>query len=520
MNSPNERKRDHEAIDEQLVAYLDGELDGEAQRLVEHRLVEDPDARNRLGDFQRAWDLLDELPSVQADRSFTQTTVELVATKAAEEAESRQSRLRFQGRRGLLVGLAILAVSIVAGYFMIAAIVASSQNRFLRDLAVAENMDLYRHAESIDFLKQLDREGLFPADEVTAAAASSGQLFTQFDLTSLRSRADELTPVEKKQLERKKQRFERLEPSVREQMRQLHASVAASEEPLPLLQVMAQYHEWLKTLTPAVRAELVELPAGSRLERIEKLKAAEEAERFRSLDMRKVSHEDGRAIWGWFREFVEQRKAEILAKLPEDKRRELVQTEGPRPEGRRRGDLTKSIIFRPEFAQVLPQPDKEDIERLAQKLSPELSQTLRAEEDTSKQVELIRGWARAAEMARMRLPEVSHEELARFYRAELDEKERDELQNLAPEDFRRRLRWLYFRRYMRDRGPRHGSPPAPGRLDFRGGPRPPGGPTEGPDQGPPPEGRGHRQPDQEVPTGESEHPRDQPPVPNILCGST
>jgi hypothetical protein len=506
MTSPNEREKDGEAIDEQLVAYLDGELDAEARRLIEQRLVEDAAARSRLGDFQRAWDLLDELPSIQTDQSFTQTTVELVATKAAEEAESQQNRLRLQGRRGLWIGLAVLGAAVVAGYFMIAAVVASSQNRFLRDLAVAENMDLYRHAESIDFLKQLDREGLFPADEVTAAAAPSGQLFTQFDLASLRRRADELTPVEKKQLERKRQRFERLEPSVRDQMRKLHASVAVADEPWRLLHVMAQYQEWLKTLTPADRSQLLELPADSRLARIGTIKAQEEAERFRSLV--KVSPEDGHAIWDWFTDFVQKHEAEVLREVPKEKRQEIERAEGLR----RRFALMRSIIS-PDVVQALPQPDRGDIEQLAQKLSPDARAALIAEEDTGKQLELIRAWARARDATRRRPPEVSQQELERFYREyreEIDQKERSELENLPPDDFRRRLRWLYFRRYMRGGGPRHGSPPPPGRLDFRGGPRPPEGPPDGPDREPRPGGPGRGQSDEDFSRRE---PRPRPDSP-------
>ena len=49
---------------EQLVAYLDGELDAESSLQVERRLAEDAEFRRELRQLQRAWDMLDELPKV------------------------------------------------------------------------------------------------------------------------------------------------------------------------------------------------------------------------------------------------------------------------------------------------------------------------------------------------------------------------------------------------------------------------------------------------------------------------
>ena len=49
------------AIDEEIVAYLDGELDMETAAKVERRLADDPRYNARLNQLQRAWDMLDNL---------------------------------------------------------------------------------------------------------------------------------------------------------------------------------------------------------------------------------------------------------------------------------------------------------------------------------------------------------------------------------------------------------------------------------------------------------------------------
>ena len=45
-----------------LVAYLDGELDEAAVRSLEARLARDPQARQELEALKRSWEMLDYLP--------------------------------------------------------------------------------------------------------------------------------------------------------------------------------------------------------------------------------------------------------------------------------------------------------------------------------------------------------------------------------------------------------------------------------------------------------------------------
>ena len=73
MNLP-----DMESVDEQLTAYLDGELPPFEATALERSLVDDERLRLRLAELRHAYDLLDEIPETPHDQRFTKSTMELV----------------------------------------------------------------------------------------------------------------------------------------------------------------------------------------------------------------------------------------------------------------------------------------------------------------------------------------------------------------------------------------------------------------------------------------------------------
>ena len=148
-------------IVEELVAYLDGELDTESNRRIERQLSRDVTLRQQLRDLQQSWDLLDHLPRADVDESFTQSTVAIVALRAADEVQQVETADRRRGRR-TLTGAAICAVLAFVAAFGVTRWWTSRANRqLLQDLPVIENIDEYRYAESIDFLRAMEKEGLF-----------------------------------------------------------------------------------------------------------------------------------------------------------------------------------------------------------------------------------------------------------------------------------------------------------------------------------------------------------------------
>ena len=153
-----------EEIDQEIVAYLDGELDPAAAARVERRMAEDPRYNARLNQLEKTWDLLDSLGPLEVDDSFTHSTVAMVALKAQEEVEADRQTAQ---RKRWLAWAGLGSVALAAGAMAYVAVDQrlNAENRALvRDLPVIERLDEYRHIEDIEFLRELHAEGLFAAE--------------------------------------------------------------------------------------------------------------------------------------------------------------------------------------------------------------------------------------------------------------------------------------------------------------------------------------------------------------------
>jgi anti-sigma-K factor RskA len=151
-------------IDEELVAYLDGELDATGAARIERRLADDAAYRARLAQLQRAWDMLDTLQRSEANDDFARSTVEMIAIKAVDDAKTGQMRIVRQ-RSVAWAGIALaVLVAATTGYFLIQWRLDQPNRELVRDLPVIERIDEYRDADSVEFLQQLHQEGLFAAE--------------------------------------------------------------------------------------------------------------------------------------------------------------------------------------------------------------------------------------------------------------------------------------------------------------------------------------------------------------------
>ncbi len=79
---------------EDLIAYLDGELSEDRAQEVEATLNRDPAAREEAQALQRTWDMLDYLPRPKAPESFTNQTMERLATQTFRRAAQQRWLLR------------------------------------------------------------------------------------------------------------------------------------------------------------------------------------------------------------------------------------------------------------------------------------------------------------------------------------------------------------------------------------------------------------------------------------------
>jgi anti-sigma factor RsiW len=146
---------------DELVAYLDGQVDDRKAEEIAARLSLDPAARAEADALNRAWDLLDYLPRAEPSPTFTHRTLERLSTMQAVSRPVVRRR-----RRLLLAGWAAgVLLAFTAGF---AGMVLYPRDRtdeeLVRDLRVLENYRLYEPIDDPDFLQDLDHPDLFGDD--------------------------------------------------------------------------------------------------------------------------------------------------------------------------------------------------------------------------------------------------------------------------------------------------------------------------------------------------------------------
>lgn len=151
-------------MDDQLVAYLDGELDDESSRQIEQRLTSDSALREQLTQLERTWDALDELEQVEVDEGFTKTTIEMVALAAEEEHQQEEARRPARQLRQWLIGAAGLAAACLVGFVGVWGFAPDPNQQLIRDLPLIEKLDEYQQIDDIEFLLLLHEKKLFAAE--------------------------------------------------------------------------------------------------------------------------------------------------------------------------------------------------------------------------------------------------------------------------------------------------------------------------------------------------------------------
>lgn len=158
---------------ENLVAYLDGELDDDTARAIEARINVDPDVRAEADALKQAWEMLDFLPRPEPSSNFTHRTMErLILQRPLSTMTMPRQRT---GQRGLnwLTFAAGLALAGAAGFVLAVWLWPKPPSStgsdqldaiLIEDMRVIENKHLYDHIEDLDFLKKLDEADLFDAD--------------------------------------------------------------------------------------------------------------------------------------------------------------------------------------------------------------------------------------------------------------------------------------------------------------------------------------------------------------------
>ncbi|MCA9189843.1 MAG: hypothetical protein R3E01_09255 [Pirellulaceae bacterium] len=451
---------------EDLIAYLDNELDDRRRHEVERRLADDPGFRDKLRGLQSSWDMLDELPSESADESFTRTTLEIVATNIEQSLQKDEASFwnRPFGRRvkvAIVVGAAF-----TTGFLIVFAIAKGIAFQYERDLGLWTNYRLYQNIDSIEFLRSMRDKGLFLADRVAdtsesprdSASSSLGAVVE--DGTTMVNVATNV-PTKTELLERR-QNFYKLSPDEQRRYRRLYSQLASADDRDSLQQTLVRYDQWLTRLPGTEdRLEIRRIDSlDERLARIEEIKKQQELEELIKASGSVLTQEDGDHIFKWFIGFARDHSGSAARGMG----------------GRGRGG---GFFMSPQFWESLPEPTDAEWRGLLDGLSDGARDAMIKVGDRKAQWQMLSQWRQEFRDRMMPSRQVHNDQLESVY-DELSNEKKRELDKMLPEEMKE-----YLANIVRERQRAEG--PNRPRIPF--GPGGPGGPGMRPptgEGGPPP----------------------------------
>lgn len=148
---------------EELVAYLDGELEPSQLEEVETSISRNQVARHDLNQLSKAYDLLDYLPKVSLDPDLTRKTLGRLEIRDTEGWKFPGIDISRMRRYLMGVTWFVLLSATAIGAYQLSQFVRPDPVRLLlEDLPVIENLDRYSAIDADpEFLKKLQQEGIF-----------------------------------------------------------------------------------------------------------------------------------------------------------------------------------------------------------------------------------------------------------------------------------------------------------------------------------------------------------------------
>lgn len=241
-----------------LVAYLDGELQGEAARAVEAKLSLNPAARAEADSLRRTWGLLDFLPSPQPSLRFTHRTLERLSPLRLDEQRRRQRwRRRF-------LGLGWAAALLLAGWAGFAAYSWSLPRQ------PSEHQQASARIEDLDFWRGIAAQDLFGDEALPEPqrrpSRSLDRAFAPLDAKT------------QKRLEKAADRYADWRERLPDAQRQQIEETKDTKERLQLIRDIRE-RQWIERLPRKVREDLEKLPAEARAAQIVQLHNQERQQR-------------------------------------------------------------------------------------------------------------------------------------------------------------------------------------------------------------------------------------------------
>jgi hypothetical protein len=454
-----------ELLDEQLVAYLDGELDDATARDLEERLARDTQVRDRLRELSGSWDLLDALPRAMLDDKFARTTVEMVSLAASEDLANEQLRTAGRKRRRWMLGAICALAAAMIGFAAFMFAFPNPNAELLADLSLVENLDAYDAVDSVDFIRQLHAAGVFGDDVADMSARSEGEQTAPAaeaavdDLDARRERLLAMDTTQKQELRRKFDRFQAFPEEKQGQLRELDRGLRSDPEAAGLLETLRQYHGWLLMHSPLERSDLQKMPADARLARIRQLKR-DETDRLvvglsdderKLFDLGPLTDKDLKTVFDWSHDTVLRQKNEILREVRGHDRDWVESAPDKQEESRRLFIVAMQRRGGPPKVTDIPESDWDAL--LAKLSTGTRSELAKEEPEKLKQAAQLHRWVVGTMQARFAARAgVTREDLIKVYN-ELDANVRRGMADLPPEDLYRRLMREHMLRQGKQQGP-------------------------------------------------------------------
>lgn len=155
---------------ENLVAYLDGELDETSSQEIDRLLSRSEVARHEVEVLSRTWEMLDLLPLPQASSTFTEKTMATIRLEETPLNLTAQKWFTYL-RRGTVgaLWLVILAASGLLGFYSTWKWYPNPNRDLLEELPLIEQFHNYTEVESPEFLEALRTSGVFEGGDDAAS---------------------------------------------------------------------------------------------------------------------------------------------------------------------------------------------------------------------------------------------------------------------------------------------------------------------------------------------------------------
>ena len=175
---PNDARPPEDPVTEQIVAYLDGELDPASAEAMATRISLDPKLRAKTDSLKRTWDALDLLPRPKPSVNFATKTVSqvfpaAVATMIAQASGPLTTTVPpppAQASRWWIAAIIVVVAGFPAGYVGRALWKPRPDETerdaaLIRELSLLKNARFYRDVDDMNFLRTLDGPEFFAEDD-------------------------------------------------------------------------------------------------------------------------------------------------------------------------------------------------------------------------------------------------------------------------------------------------------------------------------------------------------------------